>query len=243
MESAKYKIEVIASHNQVQAALKLHAETYKLTNPFLSGIEINSNILFEEYLSHKSSIIAEQKLSIGVYDSANGELIGATLAVDALTAFEDKTKSKSLKAASALYHEGKQRILKYRKIKDSGKVVEVLHIVHNPKYVKLNLGQVLEEATFKHHIERGYDFRCGEISLPRGQYIFEMLEVPFTCIRIYFKFFTFEEQVVFGDINFGKDYKGVQPCVLFYFIRNDDYLVGSKKVVENQVKKNKKPSL
>jgi hypothetical protein len=240
MDSLKYKIEVITTYERIEEAVKLYSDTANKFNPFIAALGVDPETLYNETIKPKIQTIADQGLSVGMYNEANNELISANIVVDATTEFNIELTSPILKARAAMFKEGKDKILKNQKIPKFGELVEVMFAVTRPTYMNMNLYKFVDEATVKHHIAKGYEYRYAEITVPITQYLFEMLEVPFTCLRFYYKHYEYQGEKIFEKMDFGDGYKNGKPCVMFYYLRNDDYFEGGEQMIA-RLKSAKKP--
>lgn len=231
MDPSKYRIEVITTYERAEEAVRLYADTANKFNPFIAALKVDPKSLYEETVKPKIKTIADQALSVGMYNNATNDLMCATIAVDMATEFNIELKSKILKARAALFQEGKDKVLNGNKIK-LGDAVEIMFAVTKPEYMNMNLFKFVDEFLNKHHIERGYEMRYAEITVPITQYLFQLLEVPYTCVRVFYDNFEFEGEKVFKSLKFGKGYQNERPCVMFYYIKNTDYFEASAKWIE-----------
>lgn len=222
MDKLKIEIRVLKTPEDFQKAGLHYFETASKQNPFMMALGIDPKEFYRVTFEPRIQILAEQELSLGMYDQETGELIGVYITTDAMIDFEIKTENKMIQAQDAFFREGKKRMIEeLGHTPKVGEMIESLIGSISPKYMKMNLIKVLEMEVLKHHIKRGYKWKYSENVNPNSQSLYENIDVPYMALRLYYHDFEFEGVKPFEKINFGDGFRNGRPCCLFVNIKLD----------------------
>lgn len=231
MQSLKYKFRVLTTYEAVAEAASFYYEISVTHNPFLAALNLSKDTLYEELMKPKIQIIADQQLSIGMYDEKTNELLATILCVDGTTEFTDEPKNKFLKARAALFKESKDKMRETAKSNPKyGELIDILVGATQPRFQNSNFMKLAEGALIQHHLRLGYRDQYGEATAPASQYMYDFMEVPLLKMIVFIKDYEFEGEKVFRDLNYGEEYRHGQPSILFFYISYDHLVEGGFKI-------------
>lgn len=237
MNFLKVVYRPLTTYQEVEEGSLIYFKQPLQHNAFLKAINIDPMEIYEKTFKPKVQVIADQKLSMGAFLQDTGEMICALIAVDATTEFQFEIENKILRANEAFFNEGKARIFSELSSKPKfGECIESMVSGVKSEYMKLSVGKATEFMMVKHHVGRGYKYQYGECVVPGIQYLWDILDVPYLSMRIFYKDFEYEGETVFEKLDYGNEYKYGKPCALFFIITYENLLESGMRMINKKLK-------
>lgn len=225
MDSSKFEIRVLTTPEEIEMAGLHYFQTAAKQNPFMSALGIDLIHVYQATLQPRLKMLAEQELSIGIFNKETGELIAEQLTTDAMSDFHLESEFMIIRAQDAFFLEGKKRILEEMDHEvQYGEMIEVLVMSVSPEYEKLHLSKLMCLLQVKNHMKKGYKWHYGENVNPSSQNLLESLNAQYMVLRLFYNDYEFEGEKVFEKMHFGDGYKNERPCCMFFVISLEGYL-------------------